>query len=462
MDLLFTYTQQKKESTGDGGSTCDLKLYSDDKNIEFISNFDFDYIRYGVKKYISITHKLNINLTNGDIHVDYTLTNKKNSDSLMYKSTNVSKKNSFKLLNELIDNGLYRGQKRIKYWGVKYSDATNKITDLISEIIKPKITNKFNIVKDYENNYSFSKLYDMIVDFHLDSKNIKGHNGIYNDIQYVYPKKKWLSKNDNKFLPSVLDSFGIKSKYLIGMLNDNTNSSINIETVNYLCKLFGDNHIDYLRSINWVEHCYETCPNKKLHTLENEFEKKSMIRLINSWDKKIKKTDSLIYSVNKLFSLRDHLKTKGQELKFNVKNHDDFEVLMDSWYRMKLNFSRGYKLRYNLPEKFITEIESVIEIDNKIFEPKLIITEENFIFEGHDMKNCMGDQFSNGIIFIYVSLKHKKKKINLQYKKGELTQSYGKANSKVLEMFNEPINVLSNRFKKYKQLTWKKEKYDFI
>lgn len=462
MDLLFTHTQQKKESTGDGISSCELKLYADDKNIEYHGVFDFDYVRYGTKKYVTINHKLNIDLKTGDIVVDYNLTNKKTPDSLVYKSTNISKKNSFKLLNELIDNGLYRGQKRIKYWGVKYTDATNKIIDLIGGIVIPKITNKYLINKDYENNYSYSKLYDIIVDFHLNVKNIKGHNGIYNDIQYVYPKKKWLTKNDNKFLPSVLDSFGIKSKYLIGMLNENTNSSINIETVNYLCKLFGDNYVDYLRLINWTEHCYEECTNKKIHRLENEFEKKSMVKLINSWDSKIKKTDSLVYSINRLLSIRDHLKNKGHEFKFNAKDYEGFEVLLETWYSTKLNLSRGYKLRYNLPDHFISNIETEIVIGEDVYVPKVIVTEENFTFEGHDMKNCMGQQFTNGILYIYVSLRHKRKKIHLQYKKGELIQSYGKANTKVLDVFQEPLNVLNRRFKKFKEITWKKEKYDFI
>ena len=96
-------------------------------------------------------------------------------------------------------------------------------------------------------------------------KGIKGHDGVYDDIQTEYPKKKWLIKNDYKFLPSILDSYGIKSKYLIGELNKNFSRKIQIGSLNYLCKLFGENYIDYLKQINWDRHCYENVPNKKLH-----------------------------------------------------------------------------------------------------------------------------------------------------------------------------------------------------
>mgnify|MGYP003704568665 CR=1 FL=1 len=51
-------------------------------------------------------------------------------------------------------------------------------------------------------------IYEILIDYHLDKKNIKGHNNVYFDIQNNYPKKKWLNQNDNKFLPAILDSYG--------------------------------------------------------------------------------------------------------------------------------------------------------------------------------------------------------------------------------------------------------------
>jgi len=78
------------------------------------------------------------------------------------------------------------------------------------------------------------------------------------------------------------------------------------------------------------------------------------------------------------------------------------------------------------------------------------------------MKNCMSKQFPHGAIYVFVSLQYNRKKINLQYRKGALVQSYGKANTPVDNIFDDATIILSNRFKKYPHLEWKKEKYEFL
>jgi hypothetical protein len=61
-----------------------------------------------------------------------------------------------------------------------------------------------------------------------------------------------------------------------------------------------------------------------------------------------------------------------------------------------------------------------------------------------------------------VSLIHKRKRINLQYRKGCLIQSYGKANTPVDKLFDESVKVLNKRMSEYPDIQWVKEKYDFI
>ena len=43
-------------------------------------------------------------------------------------------------------------------------------------------------------------------------------------------------------------------------------------TLNYFCKLFGDNYIDYLKQVAWEEHCFVEPPNKRTHVLKNDLE----------------------------------------------------------------------------------------------------------------------------------------------------------------------------------------------
>jgi hypothetical protein len=464
MDLLFSYSQQKKDKNrkrDESISECLIRLHKHNDELTYEGIFDFDYDRYGTPRHVTFEHNLIVNLITGDVSVKYTIKNNLNIDEKMFRSTDQDKKNDFKLLFDLIENGIARGEKRRGYWGVKYERSVDKICDIFVQQIQPKFKSQFLKDKDYKLKPFYNTIYDMLVDYHLDIKGIKGHNAVYYDIQNDYPKKKWLDKNDNKFLPAVLDYYGIKSKYLIKELSQNVRQ-IQISTLNYFCKLFGDNHVEYLKKFIWEIHCYDTPPNKKLHYLKNESEKDFLVKVINDWEIDTIKTDSLIYTLNKLFSIRDLLEQRGVNLKFKAKNDIEFDNIMETWSGLKLHFARGYKVRYLIPEDFVKEMEEDIVIDELVFKPKLLLTEDDFRIEGFNMKNCMSKQFAHGVVYIFTSLQHKRKRINLQYRKGNLIQSYGKANTPVIEIFEEATNILTSRFKKYPTIEWKKDKYDFI
>jgi hypothetical protein len=184
--------------------------------------------------------------------------------------------------------------------------------------------------------------------------------------------------------------------------------------------------------------------------------------VINKWETETLKSDSFVYSINRLLSIREVLKERGVDLSFKAKNDHDFENIMEQWSSIKLHFARGYKVKYVMPNDFIETIEQEININGEIYIPKLILSEEDFRLEGFTMKNCMGKQFSHGAIYIYVSLQHKRKRINLQYRKGKLNQSYGKANTPVTPIFGKAIDVLTKRFEVRPNIEWRKEKYDFL
>lgn len=462
MDFLFKHNQEKSERNSDGNSTCSLKLFYDGSAIIYSSIFEFNYQRYGNRKHVTFEHMLEIDTNNGDINVKYDIINDGLTNERIFKTTTKTKRNDFSMLHDLIENGYVRGEKRKGYWGVKYNRAIENMFNIILNLLRVKFKSDFLINKNYQSDSDVFNLYILIVDFHLDVKGIKGHNGVYDDIQTEYPKKKWLIKNNHKFLPSILDSYGIKSKYLIGELNKNFSRKIQISSLNYLCKLFGENYIDYLKQINWDRHCYENISNKKLHYLKNDSEKTNMILTINKWETESIKTDSLIYSLNKLFTIREQLEQSGFYLKYTSKNDGDFDNLFENWLGIKRHFSRGYKLKYNLPEEFINDIEREIIINNEIFKPKLILNEDDFRTEGYKMKNCMSKQFPHGAIYVFVAIQFNRKRINLQYRKGHLIQSFGKANTKVNEIFNAVTIILTARFKQYANIEWKKEKYSII
>ena len=462
MDILFKHRQEKREKKSNKNkSTCDIEIRGDKKFLEYNGYFYTEFNAFNKKKSITFHHGFILDIVTGDIHLSYKINNHNLTDEKLFRDLIKNKKNNFRQLEDLTESGLLKGERKHKYWGVKYEKATDKIFEIIYNKLKENFKSDFYKNKIYKEKYSVNPFYDLIIDYHLDCKNIKPHDGVYFDIQNSYPKTKWLKKNDYKFLPAVLDELGIKSKYIISELNT-TKQQVQISSLKFLCNLFGDNYMDYIKKIDWKKNCFEISPNKKGHVLKNEFEKNNMVRLINNWEKISMMNETLIYSINKILNTRLFLETKGINLRFTAKNDLEFENLLSQWSSVRRHYNRGYKVRYDLPIDFVKMIEEEIIVNNLSFKPKLIISEEEFALEGIKMKNCMSNQFVHGAIYLYVSLEHKRKRINLQYRKGLLIQSYGKANTAVDDIFQEPIKVLTERFLKNPEIMWKREKYDIL
>lgn len=462
MDLLFQHQQSKTLNSNKSHSECDLRLYEFNHLIHYIAKFSFDFHRQNVKHRLIVDHGFTINLKSGDIDCNYRLNIEVPEESKITENKTKRSKNNFNRLFSQIESGFYKGEKRNGYWGVRYEKSLNKILTILIEKIQPTIQNQHYKKYDYINDSKTNPLFDLLVNFHLDKKNIKGHDSVYRTIITEYPKQKWLKNNENKFLSAILDSYGIKSKYLIGEINQNVDHNIEIKTLNYFCKLFGENHITYLKQINWVKHCLISVPNKKIHKLKNEHEKKCMVSLINCWGSSSEVESNLVDVINELLSIREFIESKDIKLKFNPKNVEQFQQLLEEWSNLKNHFKRGYRVRYSFPEYFLYEVESDIKVKDRTFEVYILKTEEDFNIEGYVMKNCMSKEFKHGIFSIYVSLTHKKMRINLQYKNGNLIQVYGKANSAPDPIFEPAIQVLNSRMSENCKIGWTKEKFDFI
>lgn len=461
MDLLFRHYQNKKSKVNNTTSISEIQLYQFDNLLHYIADFSFDYLRYGTKNILTVHHGFTINLKNGDVNTYYQLSNQ--SPTERARGRNSIKKNNFESVLYLIENGFYKGEKRRGFWGKKYDLMIEEITNIIVSKIKPEINQP--VEKDYQKNFSINSLYDLLVDFHLHKKNIKHHDAIYISILKDYPKSKWLKTNENKFLPAVLDSYGIKSKYLIASLNEYQNRNVDIKTLSYLCKLFGEGYVDYLRQINWVELTSNRILFKKYHSLNNEKERACLVNVIKNWGEvsinQIQQYD-LLETINKVLTLREFLDSKSIVTRFNVRDLISLELLLNDLENIKNHFKKGYKVRYSYSENFLNDIESDIVIDDKIFKVRVLKSEEDFIKEGYAMKNCLSKQFNKGVVYIYLSMKHNRTNINLEYKKGSLIMSYGKANSPVEPHFNSAISELTKRMLKHSSTTWVKEKYEYI
>ena len=457
------YFQEKVERNKQSSSTCELRLGSDENNIIYCADFYTNYSRYDVGNKLRFFHELIINKHTGDIQVTYRLENDRLKNGSSLKSAIFVKKNNFEKVCDLVDRGFYYGEKRLNYWGVKYKRIIETIYTHIKNELLSNVDDDFIRNKTYEENNSINPLYDLIVDFHLHKKNIKFHNNVYQHIMDEYPKKKYLKLNDNKFLPAVLESYGIKSKYIVGELSSNTKGKVNIKCLRFLCKLFGENYLEYIKKIDWKTICMVHNTPRKTFTCKNDSEKEAIVKVLIKWMSDDERIESPFSTIQDLFTLRKYLEDKGHDLKIKLRSPDDIDYLISFWSLLKKHLTVGYKLKYNIPDEIVNDIETPIVINDKVFTPKVILSEDDFILEGALMKNCMSKQFFHGALYIYISLSLGRKRINLQYRRGSFVQAYGKANTIVnREMFGDAMDILCERLRKYPYLIWKKEKYEII
>jgi hypothetical protein len=256
MEILYYYEQEKLEKNKPLKNECKLKLAGDDTFINYTAEYYVEYMRFGKTNFITYEHGLSYSIKDGKFTVIYRILNKKENTHNLYKTLSKVKKNDFELLLDLTHSGFYSGEKRYNFWGVKYRRACIDMLKIMSEKLGYTLvlTNKDHVV---------NPLYDMLVDHHLKANNIKGHNNVYNDIRQVYPQKKWLKLNDNKFLPAALDGLKIKSRLLIGSLSS-TDKKINIKSLKFLCDLFGENYVDYFKEFDWLTIACEPMKKSKI------------------------------------------------------------------------------------------------------------------------------------------------------------------------------------------------------
>ena len=441
------FTQEKVNKKSGGRETCEIKLSSDEDQIVYNGSFFSEKLTCKGQVRKKTYHELIINKNTGDLFISI------NTD---LNASVEHKKNDFRSIYNLFNKGF--GFNKVNIWGRKYKKLTEQFFLCLKRELENHICDDYILNKEYYS-LTISPLYLIVVDFHLSKNNIKFHNKVYADICDEYPKKKWLKLNNNKFLPAVLDSYRIKTKYFIGKLSD-PDVNVSIKSVVYICRLLGDNYIDHIKKFDWMSACSTNLILKKFHTANNESEINSIISFLNWKDEDGNPELQPIDKLYNIFTLRDYLEARGYFFKLKFRTPDDIDLIIKSCTLFKKQISLGYILKYDIPEPVIEQLESEIIIDGVCFKPKVLLSESDFVMEGIKMKNCMAKQFFHGSIYLYISIASKNERINVQYQKGKLIQSYGKANTPVKEgNFKTALSIMSKRVVKFSGLSWRKEKF---
>jgi hypothetical protein len=465
MELLHEFIKEKKINRNNGTSRSHIKVYLDNQNLIYESYFAFEFLRrYGRPHNCYYQHSLELNLKNGDFYI----TNKK---------TKNKRKNNFKLLHKLTDFGIYRGEARTGYWGTDYQKSIKKIENIFYDEIISNVSDKYYKEKIINPDLEIDFFYELITNYHLCKKKIRAHNHIYSTIAFEYPQKKWLVKNNNKYVQSILDSYDIKTKYYVSEINKSERPII-ISGLNFLCKLFGDEHVSYLHQIPWQKFCNEDINSSyKILELKNKNEKKSLVKLINNWNDSEDRENNVYYNglyliynysglisyLFRIFKLRSKIEQLGLTLKFNAKTPDEMERLETEWGIHLEYLKRGYKIRYEYPKDYINEIQKPFKIENRVFKPKVLVSQDEFIIEGITMKNCMSKQFISGLYNLYISLMIDDSiRINVSYNDGKLVNVYGKANTEISENDRVGVDYLTKKMNDLPKYHPNRVKYTII
>lgn len=444
MELIIDIKYDKKKD--DINAEMESQLLCDDKFIELTYNFKIDTIRYGKSYDKDCTTTLRINLKNGDFDIikHYTENN---------KTTKHTKKNNFLVLSDIISDAFLGGHRNERFWGVKLSNYYHKVSD--------------HIINKFEHNYEgerpvvienyHQKMYSAILGFHLMKNKIKPHDNIFFNIIYDYPKKKFLDVNENKYVPSVLDFYGIKNKYFITEINKN-GSNIVISTLKCLTDMFGDNYIDFLRQIP-LNICDAPIRPRVKYTLKNNSEKNNMVRLINNMvkDEKIE----IVKKIYKLMELFDFMEKNHIKVKFKKENTDQYDDLYNTLNEYKKFYSRNFIYKYIFPENFVNIVEDDITYKSKTYSVKILKSELDFLNESVKMKNCLLTHFMNGYFYIYLSVFDGEKTVDIQVRNNKIHQIFGKANSEVSKDMKEVGETILHKINKFIDLKWEKVMEDF-
>ena len=348
---------------------------------------------------------------------------------------------------------------------------------------------------------SVENLMSFFVKKFVTTKKIKTpDNYSLNHIINFYPTEKFLKKNDRKLLASILDMFGIKSKYTIKILHKYPDIIHNMSNFIYLIKFFGDDYQKYLSRIeNFPIFLLDSkiriseCENNKsriFNSLElknlidfeiRDIEKENLIKIINSAINKKNNISNNLY-LNMFIDLNDHLKMikiirkYDSTIELRAKNMSEFLLEHNHLSSLISKIKRGFVIEYVYHDKTIQEIEAPCEkipqteseigspFAQEFLYPKILKREEEYYEEGIFMRHCVSSYLSNvNSIIISVRTSNGMDRVTCEYdiSTGRVKQERHFCNKqppKEFEFALEELKFRVNKLARFGILNWKERK----
>ena len=330
---------------------------------------------------------------------------------------------------------------------------------------------------------SYNELYNKIIQDFIKLRKIKVPNHSYEHlIELNYPKEKLLKKNDRKLIASVLNLYGIKSKYTIKLLH--TFPYLNLVTISKLCLIFGNDYTKYLGSINENVFAISQTKDKKnggLYYIKNFFiaeieelyikdsEKENIVKILN--DEQFQKPidEDFIHDLLDHFKMINRIRFYDENITLKARTRNEFRTEHSQLTKIFLSIKKGWVIEYIFDNRTLQQIEEPIteyidENTEETFYPLILRREEEYNEEGKFMHHCVAtyvDKDKSMIISIRKNNESDRVTCEYDIQTGKLIQSRYFCNASPPEEYLNVIEDITDKVKllaRYGTLNWKEKR----
>ena len=374
------------------------------------------------------------------------------------------RKNHFPLLLEIINRS-----------GGLFQTTTGGVSSSIyPEFCEVFDTNEF-ITKCYEYLGMTMKnpLFYDFMDYFIEKRKLKMPDDFRGLFLYYYPTERYFKKNDRKFIASLLDRVGIKSKTTIKLLHNRPN--IDLNGLVELCYLLGDDYPKYIGNVNpdvfddvkyktthmdylKCGHIYEWDGRECATYHISKSEKDNILSIINNTlvledSKDVSSGSTFLKDI--IYEFRDHfrqlevIQKEFPNYKLFARTYQNFREEHTTYSKIYNLMRKEYFKKYIYDQYTIDSIQEPIVInDDEIYYPHLLTREDEYIEEGQFMNHCVASYArSEGSMIVSLRTKDGSARVTNEYiiRNGNRQQSQGLKNTTPTENFIKPLKKLSDR-----------------
>ena len=412
----------------------------------------------------SITFDKNFNFTTASIEKTTTLDRK------------FFTKNSFKKLEDIVTKNYGLFKIRDNYIPTYEEELYNEYTTIFNdEILYETIFKVLGITIDGQiDKYS---IYSAIVCKFVERKGIKVPNEFFDLMTNFYPTQKFLKKNQNKLIASILDYYGLKSKSTIKLFH--TIPDVDIDFFTEVCYLLGDNYSKFignlnhelfnlklkteLHSKNKKSLFHKSAYKKESKTTTNyslieHKEKEHLIQILNSMSL-LENTDRFLQDFKDHIDMIRKIRQYDPNLEMNAKTYSEFHNEHREFSKIISSIKKGWVTEYTFNEKMVKDMEIPIDVikdeQTVTLYPLILKREDEYQEEGSFMHHCVAT-YANKDISIIISLRtiDGSDRVTSEFKtqNGNKIQSRHFCNGIPPEYFNSALQIISEKADKYARL----------